>query len=51
MALCPILFPKILTTCGAVVIITVIIIGDHFTDEETEILLLCPSAAEWPDCA
>lgn len=38
MALCPILFPKILTTCGAVVIITVIIIGDHFTDEETEIL-------------
>lgn len=34
-----------MTTCGLVVI-TVIIIGDHFIDEETEALFLDPSSAK-----
>lgn len=32
--------------CGVVVVIPVLIIDDHFTDEETEVLLLGTSAAK-----
>lgn len=34
-----------MTTCG-VVVITVLIIGDYFTDEETEVLFLGSYAAK-----
>lgn len=46
MMLCRISFPRTRTTCGVVVIITVIIIGDHFIYEETEVLFVDPSSVK-----
>ena len=37
----------LVATCGAVVVTTIIIIiSDYFTDEETQVLLLGPSATK-----